>query len=288
MESTVTTNKDDLIEIDLQDLAGLLLSKAWLLILSMIITGIVGFVLSAFLIAPKYESTTSVYILKKDSDSAVTYSDTQLATQLTKDYENLITDRYVLETVIQKFGLEDDYEDFLEKVSVANKTDTRIIEITVKDENPVLAQNLANAIREVAAVHIKEVTDVEAVNVANVANLAQEPSEPSILKWTVIAAALGLFLSAAIVIIVYLMDDTIKTADDVAKYLEFSTLALIPDASMEEGKKGKRTKDVNVEDAIEEADEFVEFRSRTQNKAFIEKDIEMIDVSDDESIGLAK
>ena len=48
------------------------------------------------------------------------------------------------------------------------------------------------------------------------------------MKWTLLGGCIGVFLVMAIVLIYYLLDDTIKTSDDVEKYLGLSTLALIP------------------------------------------------------------
>lgn len=234
-------NRDDVVEIDLQDLFGLLLSRVWLLLLFTLMTGALAFGASAFLIAPKYESTTSIYILSKEANDSLTYSDTQLAAQLTKDYEKLITGRHVVEQVIETFHLEADYDDFVSKVTVHNDTDTRIINITVKDEDPVLARDLANEIRDVAAVHIQSVTDVKAVNVADTANLPLKPSEPSISIWTMIGAIIGFVASAVMIVVRYLLDDTVKSEEDIERYLELSTLALIPDSEVVE-KKGKKKK----------------------------------------------
>ena len=70
-----------------------------------------------------------------------------------------------------------------------------------------------------------------------------EKAGPSVVKWSLIGGIIGVLLVSAIVIIQYLMDDTIKTSDDVEKYLGLSTLALIPVAVEEtENKKKKRRK----------------------------------------------
>lgn len=135
----------------------------------------------------------------------------------------------MLELVIRELQLTDmDYEKMLKKVSVSTPTDTRILAITVEDTNPLRAMEIANSIREAAAEHIKNVMDIEAVNVVDTANLPTERSGPSVVKWTAIGGLIGIFLVMAVLVIWYLMDDTIKTSDDVEKYLGLSTLALIP------------------------------------------------------------
>jgi len=211
----------------------ILLGKLWLILLVGIFTATIAFAYSQFVMEPVYESTTQIYILNKKENNTVTYSDVQLGTQLTKDYAELIESRYVLEEVIEELQLQEmnpdmDYEAMLAKVAVATPTDTRILAITVSDTDPVLAMEIANSIREAAAVHIKNVMDIEAVNVVDTANLPTEKASPSVFKWTLIGGFIGAFLVMAIVLVWYLLDDTIKNSDDVERYLGLSTLALIP------------------------------------------------------------
>lgn len=232
--------ENDVIEIDLVELFMLLVSRIWLIFSVGLLAALTGFLISKFVIAPYYDSTTKIYILNKTESASVTYSDVQLGTQLTKDYAELITSRYVLEEVIQKLGLTDEYKELLERVEVSTPTDTRIVAITVEDKSPVQAMEIANCIREVASQHIQSVMDIDAVNVVETANMPMEKAGPGCLKWTLIAGILGCFLVCGIVIVKYLMDDTIKSSEEVEKYLGLSTLALIPITAGNAPAKGKR------------------------------------------------
>lgn len=248
---------DEEFEIDLRELFGALLSKAWIIIVCAFVMGIAGFAVSSFMMTPQYESTTKVYILNKASDK-VTVSDTQLAAQLTKDYEQLIKSRTVLESVMKTCKVDGSYEGFAERIAIQTVADTRIISITVTDPDPKKAQVLANQVREVAAIHIKNVTDVEAVNVADEANLPMEPASPSIIKYTILGAVIGMVLSMGIIIVAFLLDDTIKTSDDIEKYLRLSTLALIPNEELERKANAKKNKKKNIDRDIDrEAEEII-------------------------------
>lgn len=217
------------IEIDLREIFGVLLHRLWIIIVAALVCGAVAFMYSFFIITPQYQSTTKVYILNKQNASgSVTYSDVQLSSTLSKDYEQLVTSRYVIEGVIKELNLDETYESLVGRVSASNATDTRIIAITVTDPDPAQAQRMANSVRDLAAKHITEVMDIEAVNVVDQANLPDSPVSPSISKWTIIGALIGIIISAAVIIIQHLLDDTIKTSEDVEKYLGLSTLALIP------------------------------------------------------------
>lgn len=237
---------EDVVEIDLQELFSLLLHWLWLILACGIVTAILGFVISFFVITPQYESTAKVYVLSKQENSTLTYSDVQLGTQLTKDYAQLITSRTVLEQVMETCALDIRYEQFAQKVDVENLTDTRIIAITVTDEDPSMAQLLAREICVVASEHIKNVMDIQAVNVVDEANLPEGPSSPSVMKWTLIGMLLGLFLSTVFIVVKFLLDDTVKTSDDVEKYLEMSVLAMIPVMEEPQDKKTRRKRNTAV------------------------------------------
>lgn len=229
------------IEIDLLEVFQILAGRMWLILSAGLFAALVCFALSMFVLVPTYESTTKIYILNKTENNSVTYSDVQMGTQLTKDYAELINSRYVLEEVIQQLSLDLEYRELLDKVRVTTPTDTRIVAITVEDTDPVQAMNIANSIRETASSHIQNVMDIEAVNVVETANMPTEKAGPSVVKWTAIGGLLGIFLLCAIILVQYLMDDTIKSSEDVEKYLGISTLALIPVASQEgSGRKKKK------------------------------------------------
>ncbi len=232
--------ENDVIEVDLLEIINILLSRFWFILGGGLVAAAVGFAVSMFVIMPTYESTTKIYILNKSENTTVTYSDVQMGTQLTKDYAELINSRYVLEEVIKKLSLaETEYQDLLDKVSVHTPTDTRIVSITVTDTNPQEAMNIANCIREVAGEHIQNVMDIDAVNVVEEANMPTTKAGPSIPKWTLIGGVIGVLLVCGVILIHYLLDDTIKTSEDVEKYLGLSTLALIPVAVDENNVKQK-------------------------------------------------
>jgi capsular polysaccharide biosynthesis protein len=239
--------RDDVIEINLGELFAVLLGKAWLIISSGVFFALLCLFISKFVLTPLYSSTTKIYILNKEEGATVTYSDVQISTQLTQDYAELIKSRYVLEEVIQRLNLiETDYEDLSDVLKVDTPSDTRIVAITVRDEDPLTAMQIANCIREVASEHITNVMDIDAINVAETANVPTEKSGPSVARWTVIAGFLGAVVIAFFVILGYLLDDTIKSTDDVERYLGLSTLALVPltleDTDKKKSKKSDKKK----------------------------------------------
>lgn len=257
------------VEIDLMELIMVLIQKWWVMALSAAIVGLCALIYSSILITPTYESTTRVIVLNTDKE-VLTTSDLQLGTQLTKDYPELIKSRFVIESVIEEMGFETTYEQFIKKVAVKTAADSRIIDITLTDPDPVLAKETVDKLRDIASKRIKEVMEIEAVNLVDEGNIPLEPSDPSVKKWTAIGILLGGFAAAAFILIVYLLDDTIKTSEDVERHLGLSTLAMIPIINTEGEKSSRRRFKSNkmTEEEIEEQ----EAREQTKQMVVVPMD----------------
>lgn len=219
---------NDEIEIDLGEIFHLIMNRLLIIILSGMIVGLLAILGTMFLITPKYESTTKMYVLSKQDSDTLTNSDMQISTLITQDYAELIKSRTVTEGVIAQLGLETTHEKLLGKLTVDTPEDTRVISITVKDKDPYAARDIANAIRDVSADHIQKVMDIKAVNVVEQANIPTKKASPSLAKNGLIGGVLGVFLALAVILVIYFANDTIKTSEDVERYLGLSVLGNIP------------------------------------------------------------
>ena len=236
------TRMEDEIEIDLRELFGVILHWFWLIAICAVVAGVAGFMISKFGMTPKYDSTTKILVLSKNVGSSGIYNDLQISSQLVKDYPDIIKSRSVLEQVIKDCDLSDSYKELYNRVTVSSSSDSRIISITVKDEAPDKAKEIADSVREVASTRIKTIMDIEAVNMVDSANLPANPSEPSVIKITLIAAILGGFACAGVVVVRFLLDDTIKISEDIEKYLGLSSLGMIPDGAIKDKKSKKKVR----------------------------------------------
>ena len=224
------------------ELFHVLLNKFWIILLAGIIAALAFVGGTILFITPQYQSTTKMYVLSMQDNNTITQQDMQTSLSLTKDYAELIKSRTVTEGVIAQLNLDLTHEQLLGKVSVDSATDTRILSITVTDPDPYEACKIANAIRDVAANHIKNVMDIDAVNVVETANIPDQKSSPSISKNGVIGGLLGVLLSVAIILIAYISNDTIKTQEDVERYLGLSMLGTIPLTAADRKNKKKKQK----------------------------------------------
>lgn len=232
-------NRTKGLEVNVGELLTVLVNKWWIILLSGMAAAMVFFFGTRMLVVPEYESVTKIFVLSQENGNYLTSTDLQLSSYLTKDYAELIKSRTVAEEVIEQLQLDMSPESLMGMVYVQTKSDTRVVAIVVKNSDPKLAQELANAIRVVSAKQIVDVMGVEAVNVVDEANLPVSPSSPNLTKNAFMGCAWGCLIAIVLILFLYLSDDTIKSVDDVEKYLDLTVLASIPiNDQTESGKRG--------------------------------------------------
>ena len=229
-------------EIDLIDLAWALLDKIHYIVLCFLIGAVIMNAYSYFLVRPTYKSTAKMYVVSASKNSVVDLDALNIGTSLTADYEQLMLSYPVLEQVINKLNL----DTLAKMITLENPTDTRILNINVVSTDPKSARDIANTLMDVSVDYLPKTMSTNAPNVAQKAKLADHKDGPSYTKYTMIGALAGAFLYCMYLVVKYLMDDTIHTADDMEKYFDIVPLAVIPDveelASEKQQKKGKLEK----------------------------------------------
>lgn len=238
-----TTRNNDELEIDLLQLVNVIRANIVVIILSGLVLGLVAFLATKVFITPQYVSTAELYVLNRSNveNTSFTSSDLVGSAYLTKDYIELCKTRAVAETAVSKTGLPLTYEQVLKKLTVEEaSTDTRVMSVKVTDPDPYVAQKLAAAICEAASDHIHEITDVQAVKIADPPTIPQKPSSPNAKRNALIGAFLGVLLAGVIVVIMFLVNDTLRTPEEVERYLELHVLGSIPMNEGDEKKKKKK------------------------------------------------
>ena len=223
-----STKRERGLEVNVGELIFVLLRRWWIILLCGIVAATAFLIGTKVLITPKYQSVTKIFVLSQQDVNYLTSTDIQLSSYLTKDYAELLKSRTVAQEVIKRLDLDMSPDTLMSQVSVQTKSDTRIVTIIVLNEDPELAQELANVIREVSAKQIVDVMGVEAVNMVDEANLPVSPSSPNVSKNMLMGAAWGFLLAIAVILIRYLLNDTIKNDEDVERYLNLNVLASIP------------------------------------------------------------
>ena len=219
---------DDESEIDLLELFYALRHRWWAILLALVIGAGAAGVYTKKLIAPHYQSTSMVYVLSKETTLA-SLADLQIGSQLTKDYSVIIKSRPVLQEVIDKQNLDLTTDGLGEMITIDNPKDTRILSITVEDIEPMRAKAIVDEVTKSASNYIGDIMEMVPPKVIEDGVVAVKPSSPSVKKNAAVGG-LGLaVLVCGLICLKTVLDDTIKSEEDIEKYLGLSVLAVIPD-----------------------------------------------------------
>ena len=233
------THDDDDIEIDLRELFFALKKRIAVIIAALLIGAAAAGMFTQFLVTPMYSATSMLLVLTKETTLS-SLADLQIGSQLTQDYSMLLKTRTVMQDVVDNLGLDMTYKELEECITITYPDDTRIMQITVEYPDPEMAKTIVDEVATVGAKFIEEQMEVVPPKIIEEGEVPKEQTSPSKKKNVAIGGLLGLILSAGIIVLLAVMDDTIKSEDDVERYLGLPTLASIPDRKDYISGKSKR------------------------------------------------
>ena len=220
-------NEDNELEIDLVELMYRMIEKIKWIVLAAVIGLVVGFVVTKFVITPKYEATSKLYVLQSNNQ-VIDVSALNLSDKLTSDYVQVFNNWHVHEKVISTLGLEYTYKEIQEMISITTPSDTRIIEITVTSTDPQEAYDIAMAYANIAPAFIEAKMETSRPNIFEEARVPDEPSSPNLLMNVALTTFAGAAIAIGIIFIQFISDDRIRTAEQLQKRLGVATLGMMP------------------------------------------------------------
>lgn len=116
----------------------------------------------------------------------------------------------------------------MKNITVSQVNDTEIIKISVKNENPTLARDIANTIASIFSKEVYEIMKVDSTSTLDVAKLPTNALPQNKVTKIAIAGILGIMISIGLVFVLEYLDRTIKTSDATEKLLGVPVLGVIP------------------------------------------------------------
>ena len=159
-------------------------------------------------------------------------SDLQVGAQLTKDYQELLLSRPLLEEVINNLSLPTSYAQLQNSINITNTSDTRILKITVTTTDPQQSADIANELVDQAIIYLPRIMETDPPNVVEQAIVPTHKSSPSYSKNVMMGGMIFVVLYCAILTIRFLMNDTLVTPDDIERNFGVQPLATIPEGNL--------------------------------------------------------
>lgn len=202
-------------EITLKDLYQII-KKHFLTIMIAVVLGIIMSVLvMMFFITPKYNSEAQLLVNQQGdtTQTSIQNNEIQANIQLINTYSDIITGHSILTQVNNNLGSNYPVKTLIDAIKVGQSTNSQAFNLTVTMETPEEAQLVLNEIINIFEATVREVYDVASILVLSPATYNPNKVSPKVTMFILIGAIMGLVISLLIVIILELMDTTIKEDD---------------------------------------------------------------------------
>ena len=229
------------IEIDLLQLWNAVRHRIWLVLLAGFIVADIAFAITKFLITPMYSSSATMLVVTKETTLS-SLADLQLGSQLTNDYEILISSRPVLQQTVEELNLDISYKRLRSMITISNPNDSRMLIISTMQPDPELAKSVVDTVAQISSEYIAEKMEVTAPKIIEEGEVPINQSSPSLLRNTAIGGMLGILAAVFLICVAVILNDSIQTEDDIERYLHLPVLAVVPDKSGSSRKSAGRKK----------------------------------------------
>ena len=202
----INNEEQNEIEIDLRELF-FHIKRYWYIVVVSILVGALGAAFYLWKIeVPQYQATAMIYM--RDSNTQISVSDLQVNQELSSDYMVILKSRPVLNRVISDLDVDMTYDQLYNSTTISTIDDTRIIKITV-----------TNADAQIEEIESKQPYTVEKAVVDN------NKINTSNKKVLLMGMLLGLVASIGGLFIQFMLNDKVRSADDIEKLLGVPVLA---------------------------------------------------------------
>lgn len=215
---------------DLRQIFNIILRRLWIIILVTVVATLSSGIISYFVLEDIYQASTTLMVSKTRDDQTTNlqYNDILLNQKLVKTYSEVAKSNRVLEKVVEKLELDMSVDALRSKVQVNSVADTEIIRISVEDQDPVFAAELANSIAVVFMGEIGGIMKMDNVQFIDMAKVPKNPIKPRPAMNIAIAAVLGIMVSVFTIFLVEYFDNTIKMPQDIEQRLGLPVLGSVP------------------------------------------------------------
>lgn len=221
-------DKNEDVEIDLVEIWQVIKKQFGLLVVIVILCAILAGVISKFFIAPKYTSSSTIFLTPSISESGVVDFTSQNSNEkLVNNVMALLVQDNILSEVAKQTGMES-IEELRNQIEVSNDTNTTLVKVEATTLDPKLSKNIVNSMVSVFIDTMQENLNLKNIEIVDKAKLSYEPSGPDIKKNILIGAAAGFVIDALIVVLKVLTNTRLKSKEEAEKYLNLPVFCELP------------------------------------------------------------
>lgn len=195
---------------------------------------IIAALVSFFVIKPKYEVTTKLFIGKEQSKTQdFNSNDITMYQKLLSTYAEVVTTNDLVEKAIEKGKIDETAKDVEAGLKVTPRADTQILEISYTGTNKEEAVDIVENITDQFIKESKKLIPNGNIKIIQKAKMPEKPVSPNKKLNILIAFVLGLMVSIGLSLLLEFMDNTYKSKEELEKVVDLPVLGVIPELDVE-------------------------------------------------------
>ncbi|ASN06005.1 YveK family protein [Virgibacillus necropolis] len=217
-------------EINLKDYYVLIKKRIWIVIVIAILTALAGYAYSNINNTPLYQTSTRIIIGSSESGG-------DMQTLMV-----MIKDPIIMEMVKDELQLTRPAEAIASGISAEVIDDSRVVKISVTDQDSMMAVAIANTTADVFKREIANILNFKEVQLLSDAKENPNPINETQNRTTIIGLVFGIFVGVGLVFLLDSLDVTVKRESEVEEILGVPVIGIISNMN----KKKVVSKKVNV------------------------------------------
>lgn len=221
--------------------------------ISMIVSlGLVGLIIASiftfFIATPQYNATTQILVNRTtESTEGIQLNDINTNVQMINTYKDIIKGPVILEEVSQDLKTNLSASELAAKIEIITQDNSQVFSLTVTDENPYEAAEIANSIASTFKNEIGNIMNVDNVTIISEAVANISPVSPNTPLNLIIGLLVGLMIGVGLAFVTEFLDKTVKDEKFITDQLGWTNLGKVSEMSDDELKSEQQIPQRNTE-----------------------------------------
>jgi Capsular polysaccharide biosynthesis protein len=217
--------------LEFNQLITIIKKRIWFIVCIPLLITLIVTIINIIVTNPVYESSAKIYVTyeRNSVNDKLTYEELMTNEKLVKDFTELIKSEIITKEVIREMNVKN-----MSPVALSNKitveaiNDTSIMIIKVRDVDPIRTKQLTDKICEVFMNKAKVLFQLQNISVIDTAKVPGSPINSNPIRLIILSYILSFFVTYGFFYFFELINETIKTSEDIENILELNVLGTIP------------------------------------------------------------
>ncbi len=219
--------------IDLKSIVRILMDKILWILASAIVLGAAAYAYSEFAMVPTYTASTKMYVQGSSlGEDTLSSSDVSIRLRIVPAYQEKLNSNDYRELLYKKLGEDGVKVTSEHQVQIYIGTNEEVMDvlyISVNTTDPELSYLICEKITEITPETVVSMYPGFTLEKLDSARVPSSPASPNVQTNTILGILIGIVLSCGVIIVLHMLDNTVRDSERVTEVTKLRFMGEIPD-----------------------------------------------------------